>query len=130
MILIACFGALIALIIAVITFLAFGNAHMDLYEMFPFNIVNHEVNNIFTVCAFLVLAIPLLTIILVVISAIFKNTTFSRTTGSALLFIWIAAIGCVIYYGAKASADFRSYASFSKKHRYKTYRRQHLSPYA
>jgi phage shock protein PspC (stress-responsive transcriptional regulator) len=111
-ILMLCFTLLIALIVAIVSFLAADN--YGLYQVFPFNIVNHQINNIFLVSAFLVLAIPLLTIILVTISSIFKGASFGRTTASTLLCIWIAAVSSAGYYAAKVSADFRFTESFTQ----------------
>jgi phage shock protein PspC (stress-responsive transcriptional regulator) len=112
LILLGCFGLAIALIVGVISFLALGK--MDIYHIFPFNIVNHETNMAFLVGGFLLLAIPLLSIMLVVIGFLFKNASFNRTIGTTLLCVWLAALGAVVYYGVKASADFRSGARMSK----------------
>lgn len=112
MLLVACFSAMIGLVVAIITFLVFGNTAF--YQFFPFNIVNQEVNSIFLICAFLMMAIPLLAIILVIINSVFKRSTMGRTTGSALLMVWVVALSVVIYYAAKASSNFRSGASFSQ----------------
>jgi TRAP-type C4-dicarboxylate transport system permease small subunit len=87
---------------------------MDIYRMFPFNIVNQQVNNIFIVCSLLMLIIPLLAIILAIINYVFKGNVINRTAGSALLMVWVVALSVVVYYGAKTSADFKSGASFSQ----------------
>jgi phage shock protein PspC (stress-responsive transcriptional regulator) len=112
LILIGCFGALIGLFVAIISFLAFSN--YGLYQVFPFSIVNHQVDSIFLVSAFLFLALPLLTIILVTISAIFSGIAMGKATGSTLFCVWLAAICCVVYYGIKVSADFRFNESFTQ----------------
>jgi phage shock protein PspC (stress-responsive transcriptional regulator) len=111
-ILLTCFSLAIALIVALVTALAFGK--MDLYHIFPFNIVSHQTNLIFLAGGFLLLAIPLLTIILLTIGLLFKNATFTRSIGTTLLFIWLASLGAVVYYGVRASANFRQGAKLSK----------------
>ncbi|MDN5284344.1 MAG: PspC protein [Mucilaginibacter sp.] len=111
-ILLTCFGLAIALIVVVVAFVAFGKN--DIYNIFPFNIVNHDTNLIFLAGGFLLLAIPLITIILLTIGFLFKNATFNRSIGATLLCVWLASLGAVVYYGARASADFRQGARLSK----------------
>ena len=111
-ILLTCFGLAIALIVAVVGLIAFGKT--DIYHIPPFNFVNQETSVIFIAGGFLLLAIPLLSIILVIIGFLFKNTSFNRTIGTTLLCVWLAALGAVVYYGVRASADFREGAKMSK----------------
>jgi phage shock protein PspC (stress-responsive transcriptional regulator) len=111
-ILLTCFGLAIALIVTVIAFIAFGKT--DIYHIFPFNIVNHDTNLVFLAGGFLLLAIPLITIILLTIGFLFKNATFNRSIGTTLLCVWLASLGAVVYYGARATADFREGARLSK----------------
>jgi phage shock protein PspC (stress-responsive transcriptional regulator) len=111
-ILLACFGLAIALIVVFIGFIAFGKT--DIFHIFPFNIVNEDTNLVFLTGGFLLLAVPLLTIILVSIRFLFKNATFNRSIGTTLLCVWLASLGAVVYYGARASADFREGAKLSK----------------
>lgn len=111
-ILLTCFGLAIALIVAVVGLIAFGKT--DIYHIPPFNFVNQETSVIFIAGGFLLLAIPLLSIILVIIGFLFKNASFNRTIGTTLLCVWLAALGAVVYYGVRASADFREGAKMSK----------------
>jgi phage shock protein PspC (stress-responsive transcriptional regulator) len=111
-VLIACFGFIIALVVGIIAFTAYGN--VGIYHLFPFNIVNEQVNTIFLICGFLMLAIPLMALILLIINLVFKATSISRSTGSVMLLVWIIALSVVIYYTAKVSANFKSGASFSQ----------------
>ncbi|RWY52473.1 PspC domain-containing protein [Mucilaginibacter gilvus] len=111
-VLLACFAAMIGLVITIIMFTVYGNTALT--HVFPFNIVNQEANTMFLICGFLTMAMPLLAIILVIINAVFKSSTIGRTTGSALLMVWVVAISIVIYYTAKAGANFREGASFSQ----------------
>jgi phage shock protein PspC (stress-responsive transcriptional regulator) len=111
-VLIACFGFIIALVVGIIAFTAYGN--VGIYHLFPFNIVNEQVNTIFLICGFLMLAIPLMALILLIINLVFKATSISRSTGSVMLLVWVIALSVVIYYTAKVSANFKSGASFSQ----------------
>jgi phage shock protein PspC (stress-responsive transcriptional regulator) len=111
-ILLTCFGLAIALIVSLVALIGFGKT--DIYHIFPFNIVNRDTNMIFLTGGFLLLAIPLLTIILLTIGFLFKNATFNRSIGTTLLCIWLASLGAVIYYGVRATADFREGAKLSK----------------
>ncbi|MGY4538923.1 phage shock protein PspC (stress-responsive transcriptional regulator) [Mucilaginibacter sp. UYNi724] len=108
------FAGIIALIIVTVSAFAYGNFNMGIYRIFPFNIANQHVNNIFIVCALLMSIIPLLAIILTLIHYVFRGNVINRTAGSALLMTWIIALSIVIYYTAKTSADFKEYASFSQ----------------
>ncbi|WP_164849889.1 PspC domain-containing protein [Mucilaginibacter limnophilus] len=105
-------GGLIALVCVVVAFAMYGN--LNIYNLFPFNIVNYQTNTIYLICGFFLLAIPLITVILLTISALFKRAVFNRSTGFTLLSLWIVTVCVVIYYTAKVSANFRSEASFSK----------------
>ena len=109
-----CFAGIIAIIVAAISAFAYGNRHMDIYRIFPFNIADQHVNNIFMVCVLLIAIIPLLAIILTLINVVFKGNVINRTAGSTLLMVWVVALSVVIYYTAKISAQFKEYAGFSQ----------------
>lgn len=113
-ILVTCFAAIIALVIAVVTAFVYGSGNTGVYHIFPFNIVNHEVNNIFIICALLMLVIPLLAMILAIIGYVFKGDVLNRSAGTAMLMVWVVALSVVIYYTAKTTADFKAGASFSQ----------------
>ncbi|MFD0766521.1 PspC domain-containing protein [Mucilaginibacter lutimaris] len=108
------FSGIIALIIVTVSAFAYGNRNVGIYHIFPFNIADQHVNNIFIVCALLMAIIPLLAIILTLIHYVFRGNVINRTAGSAMLMTWIIALSIVIYYTAKTSADFKEYASFSQ----------------
>lgn len=106
------FAGIISLAVVIVAFIAYGNK--ALYEWFPFNIVNYQVNVIFLICGFLLVAIPLLTIILLAVTLLFKNFSFTKATGLTLLAIWFTSIFVVIYYSAKSFADFKEVGRFRK----------------
>ncbi|PWK72976.1 phage shock protein C (PspC) family protein [Mucilaginibacter oryzae] len=111
-VLIATFGMAVALIISIIALFAAGN--MGIYNIFPFNIANHQANSIFIIAGFLLLGIPLLTIILITIGFLFKKASFSRSIGTTLLCIWLASMGAIAYYGFKTAANFREGGRFTQ----------------
>ncbi|MBL4677163.1 MAG: PspC domain-containing protein [Mucilaginibacter sp.] len=111
-IIIACFGFIIAIIGTVVAAIATG--HSGVYHMFPFSLANARINNIFLVCAVLMLIIPLLAIILGVLTYVFNTKGIGRATSSTLLICWIVSISVVIYYAVKIASDFKSGASYSK----------------
>ena len=111
-ILMACFAALIGLIVTIIAFLAYGK--VGLYHIFPFNVLESQLNPMVLGAAFLLLALPLLTIIMLLIGVLFNSTGLTRTTGSTFLAIWLVTLGVVLYYSARVSASFRHGASFSQ----------------
>ncbi len=111
-IVLSAFALIIGLIVFSIAFLAYDND--SIFNWFPFNIVNYEINLIFLVCGVLLVSIPLLAIILLVISALYKRNAFTRTTGFTLLSVWLVSLCVVIYQSAKATADFRRGANVRK----------------
>lgn len=108
----ACFAAAIALVVALVAFVGFGQARYN--HMFPFSIVeSHHANYIFF-SAFFTAFIPVLTIIIVLISAVFGTRSVGRSTASTLLVVWICAICTLVFYGVKATENFRKEGEISK----------------
>ena len=111
-ILLTCVGFIIALIIGVFAYFAYGNT--GIYHIFPFNIINRQYNFPFMAGSFLLLALPLLAIILLIIRLIFDRTTLNRATGFTLLMLWMASLMVVIYYSVQIAAEFRSSGTISQ----------------
>jgi phage shock protein PspC (stress-responsive transcriptional regulator) len=112
-IMVACFGSIIAMIAGIVLAFVY-NENIGFYHLFPFNITSYEVNKIFFISIVLMAIIPLLAIILLVLRWVFNTRAVSRTIGSTLLLVWIAALCVVVYYSAKVSAEFRTKAGFSQ----------------
>ena len=111
-ILLAFFAGAIALIILLISFIGFDAARYN--HLFPFTIIeNHHANSIF-VAAFLTAFIPVVSIILLLISAVFNTQSIGRSMGSTLLVIWVCSLGVLVFYVAKVGANFRESASFTQ----------------
>jgi len=111
-IMLVCIGFIIALIVTVFTFFAYGRD--NIYHLFPFSIVNRQYSVPFILGSFLVLALPLLGIIMLTANIVFKRVTINRSAGFTLLIVWIAAVCVVIYYSIKVVAEFRSEGSISQ----------------
>jgi len=111
-VLIACFGMLIVLIVTIVGFLAYGK--MGLYHIFPFNILEYQLNAVVLAASFLLLAIPLFVVIMLLIGVLFNSAGLNRGAGTTLLVVWLATLVVVIYYSAKVSADFRHEERFTQ----------------
>ena len=117
-ILLAFFAGAIALVVALVAFLGFGAGHGN--GMFPMSIWANEHADRIYIAAFLTAFIPVLTIILMLISAVFNTTSISRSTGTTILVIWICAISVLVFYIAKVGSNFRETASFTQTVNLKT----------
>jgi phage shock protein PspC (stress-responsive transcriptional regulator) len=112
LILLACFGMAIALIVTLVAFVGFGAGHYN--HLFPFSVIaNEHVNRIY-ISAFLTAFIPVVTIILVIIAAVFNTRGIGRSTGTTLMVLWLFSLGFFVYYAARAGANFRDSASFTQ----------------
>jgi len=111
-ILLACFGVAIALVVSLVAIVGFGVQRPD--HLFPFSIIESEHATWIYVAAFLTAFIPVLTIILVIIAAVFDTRSIGRSAGSTLLVVWLCALGMFVFYAARAANNFRSRASFSE----------------
>jgi phage shock protein PspC (stress-responsive transcriptional regulator) len=112
-ILLAFFAGAIALIVALVAFLGFGAGHGN-GGMFPMSIWMNEHADRIYIAAFLTAFIPVVSIILLLISAVFNTGSISRSTGTTILVIWLCALGVLVFYVAKVGANFKETASFTQ----------------
>ncbi len=112
LLLLGCLGLMIGLVVVFVGALAFG--HRDLYHLFPFNMMEHQINTIILWAGFFLLAIPLVVLIMVGIGLMFKNYALRRGLGSTLLILWMCTLSVVVYYAVKIGSEFRHSASFSQ----------------
>jgi phage shock protein PspC (stress-responsive transcriptional regulator) len=110
-ILLDCFAIAIGMIVLLAAVLIWNTGQ---FEIFPFTIVDNEYANWIYVSIFLAAFIPVLTIILLILKAIFNTQSISRSTAMVMLTIWLFAIGTGLYYGTKVAKGFRSSASFTQ----------------
>jgi phage shock protein PspC (stress-responsive transcriptional regulator) len=111
-ILLTFFAGAIALVVALVAFLGFGAGHAN--GMFPMSIWMNEHADRIYIAAFLTAFIPVVTIILMLISAVFNTGPIGRSTGTTLLVAWICALAVLVFYVAKVGANFRETASFTQ----------------
>lgn len=104
---------LVAAFIALLVFLGYaGNA--DVSTIFPLNSLDPSLRPAIYICAFLLIFIPLLSIILFTIRVLFNSKKINRTIGFSMLMIWILSLAVGIYCIAKNATDFKESASFSE----------------
>jgi phage shock protein PspC (stress-responsive transcriptional regulator) len=111
-ILLTFFAGAIALVVALVAFLGFGAGHAN--GMFPMSIWMNEHADRIYIAAFLTAFIPVVSIILMLISAVFNTGPIGRSTGTTLLVAWICSLAVLVFYVAKVGANFRETASFTQ----------------
>lgn len=110
-ILLACFGAIIALATALVAIVVLGKEPINL---FPFNIAKNQLSENVSIAAFMVAFIPVLSIMLLTIKGIFNVGNIGRSTGTVALVIWLCSLVMLVYYIARISSQFRESASFTQ----------------
>jgi phage shock protein PspC (stress-responsive transcriptional regulator) len=108
--LLVCFGFAIFLIVLLIGIVGFDA--MTFHHVFPLSVFESRYMDAIVVSAFVVAFIPVLSIILLIIKALFNTRSINRSAGSTILVIWLVALGFLVYYSAKTAANFREGASF------------------
>jgi phage shock protein PspC (stress-responsive transcriptional regulator) len=111
LIMLTCFGFLIADVVGLAFILAAGH---DVFHLFPFSIINYSYSDVIYFSAFAVVAIPLLTIILLTLRSVFNSRVLGKSTSYTLLILWIVAISLLGYYASKVAGDFKESESFSQ----------------
>jgi phage shock protein PspC (stress-responsive transcriptional regulator) len=112
LILLAAFAASIALVVFFIAVVGFGEGRPE--HIFPFPIIENEFANRIYICAFLVAFIPLISIILVTIKAVFNTNSIGKSTGTVFLVLWLCSIGMLVFYASRIMTGFRESASFTQ----------------
>ena len=110
--LLACFAGAITLVVMLVATVGFNVDGPR--GIFPFTIIANQHANWIYISAFLVAFIPVLTLILVIISAVFGARAIGRSAGTTLLVIWLCALGFFIFYAAETASNFKEHASFSE----------------
>jgi len=110
-ILLACFGGAIALVVCLGLVTVWGDSHIHL---FPFEIMTNEYATKIFIAGFVATFIPVLAIFLVTVKAIFNTRSIDRSIGSVIFIVWLFAIGVLVFYGSKVAAGYRSSASFTQ----------------
>ncbi len=104
---------LIAAFIALLVFLGYAG-NTDVASVFPLNAIAAPLRSTIYICAFLVILIPLVGIILLAVRVIFNSRKVAKSVGFSLFMIWLIALGIGIFNIAKNATDFKEEASFSE----------------
>ena len=110
--LLAAFAGAIAMVCFFVAFMAFDGAHTT--HLFPDLITENKHSYNIYIAAFVTAFVPVVMIIILLISALFKTRGVSRTTGTTILIIWICSLSVLIYYITKAASTLREGESFTK----------------
>jgi len=108
--LLVCFGFAIFLIVLLIGIVGFDA--MTFHHVFPLSVFESRNMDAIVVSAFVVAFIPVLSIILLIIKALFNTRSINRSAGSTILVIWLVALGFLVYYSVKTASNFRDGATF------------------
>ena len=111
-ILLCCFSGLIFFIVAFVALLGFGN--FPPFQGLPYGLLRHHHAEYLYTAAFLVVIIPIVSIILLTLKGIFNTGSISRSAGTTILVIWLFAIAVFVYDVTKIASDFSSSASYSE----------------
>lgn len=115
---------LFALLVGLMAVLGVWNSS-DL-PVFPFNVVNPDDQAVLYICAFLVVIIPLVSLILFAIRVLFNRASLNRNSSFALLMLWIVALSTGLYYGFKTAGEFKEEAKVSQTQELKPYTTYYL----
>jgi phage shock protein PspC (stress-responsive transcriptional regulator) len=111
-ILLCCFSGLIFFIVAFVALLGFGN--FAPFHDLPYGLLRHHHAEYLYTAAFVVVVIPIVSIILLTLKGIFNTGSIGRSAGTTILVIWLFAIAVFVYDVTKIASDFSSSASYSE----------------
>ncbi|MDO3628399.1 PspC domain-containing protein [Mucilaginibacter sp. BT774] len=111
-ILLSCFAGLIFFIVAFVALLGFGQ-FAPFHDM-PYGLLRHHHPEYIYTAGFIVITVPLVSIILLTLKGIFNTGSISRSAGTTILVIWLFAIAVFVYDVTRIAADFSSSASYSE----------------
>ncbi|HTD40574.1 MAG TPA: hypothetical protein VK671_08135, partial [Mucilaginibacter sp.] len=99
-------------IVAFVALLGFGN--FAPFHDLPYGLLRHHHAEYIYTAAFVVVTIPLVSIILLTLKGIFNTGSVSRSAGTTILVIWLFAIAVFVYDVTKIASDFSASASYSE----------------
>jgi len=111
-ILLCCFSALVFFIVAFVALLSYG--YFGPFHGLPYRLLQHHHATYIYVSAFLIVIMPVLSIIMLVFKGIFNVGAVNRSTGTTALVVWLFSIGVFVYYVTSIVSEFRSSASYSE----------------
>jgi len=111
-ILLCCFSALVFFIVAFVALLGFGE--FAPFHNMPYALLRHHHAEYIYTAGFIVITVPLVSIILLTLRGIFNTGSISKSAGTTILVIWLFAIAVFVYDVTRIAADFSSSASYSE----------------
>ncbi len=106
-------GFLLTLIVGVAGILGFMDD--NIFQYFPFSIVNPDYQDGLLLATFITFFIPILALVLLSIRYVFNKQVINRTLSFALLIIWIGGVCFTTFYAAKISSEFKESAEITQK---------------
>jgi len=104
-----CAGFLVFFTVAFIALLSVG--YFGPFHDLPYEILRHHHADYIFIAAFVVVIVPLVSIMMLVLKSIFNVGSISRPGGTAALIIWLCAVGAFVYNVVGIASEFRSHAN-------------------
>lgn len=108
------FGSFLLLMLIVSLAGVFGMWDADVYNNFPFSVINESYFSTMVFAVFIVLLIPILALVLFSIRVAFNGKPINKTLSYGLLMIWLVGVAVSVFYIAKVSAEFKESAEFAQ----------------
>lgn len=89
--------------------------------VFPFNVVNPEYQHALYISAFIVVLVPLISLILFAVRVLFNRPNLNKNVSFGLLILWLIALSTGLYYGFRTGGEFKEEARFSQTTALKPY---------
>ncbi|MBB2149676.1 PspC domain-containing protein [Pedobacter gandavensis] len=112
--LVVIFGSFFLLMLIIGLAGVFGMWDADVYNNFPFNIIDESYFSTMLFAAFIVLLVPVLALVLFSIRVAFNVKPIHKTLSYGLLIIWLGGVAVTVFYIAKVSSEFKESAEFSQ----------------
>jgi uncharacterized protein YdeI (BOF family) len=108
---------IVSVLAGIVGFVGYGVTNFGpggFHNIFPVSVMDYQHNILFFAAAFLAIAIPLLTIMFVVLNAAFNRARFTKSVGTTMLLLWIIAVGIVVFYSARLVSEFKEEGKFTQ----------------
>lgn len=112
LILLTCLGFAVTAVVLLIMFTGFAGNHPA--NFFPASVIADRTADNIYICAFVVVIIPLISIIMVTLKGIFNVGSVGRSTGTVFLVLWICSVGMLIFYSVRIAENFRTSESITQ----------------
>jgi len=109
MIILTASGVLVFFTVAFIALLSMG--YFEPFHNLPYEMLRHHHADYIFVAGYVIVVIPIISIILLVFKGIFNVSSIGRASGTTALAIWLCALGVFIYNVVGIASEFKSHAS-------------------